>query len=187
MTMHNQTLALDFRALQKAQHLHDGLAHRDILELSAQRRLTHFTLHFAKYAGTLLVARRTGNRPLMGRMITDSLIIALAFANSLGIELQRSLADEGEHPICREGGEDSATLLLRYVEIVGEMGKACEAFDHASERYPSFDVLERAITKLTRLVLACAVSEGVDLGAAVADRWMSVEAKFRQIAVSAAA
>jgi hypothetical protein len=176
--MHNQTLALDFRELQGCQHRHDELAHRDVLALSPQRRVTHFTLHFAKYAGALLVARRSGNRLSMARIITDSLIIALASANSLGIELQQVLGDDSEHADSwRDETGEIVTVLLRYTEVVGEMAKACEAFDHASERYPSFDVLERAVTKLTRLTLLCAASEGVDIAASVAERWESVEAK----------
>ena len=178
--MHSQTLALDFRALQHAQRRHDELAHRDVLELSTQRRVTHFTLHFAKYAGALLVARRSGDRLLTARIITDSLIIALASANSLGIELQRTLGEDAEHANSwRDETEGSAIWLLRYVEVVGEMAKACEAFDHALERYPSFEVLKRAVTSLTRVILLCAASDGVDIATSVADRWGFVEAKVK--------
>lgn len=190
--MHTQSTALDIAKLQSGQQRHDEIAHRDILALSVPRRVTHFTLHFAKYAGALLTAQRTGNRTTTARVITDSLIIALACSNSLGIDLERTLREDGEHS---DEHESLAEIPLRFSEVVGEMAKACEAFDHPSERYPSLDVLGRAVTKLTRQILLCAASLGVDLACTTADRWHFVEAKAlaedtrsaRQTSISAAA
>jgi hypothetical protein len=178
--MRDQRTGLDVRGLQEAQHRHDELAHRDVLALSTQRRVTHFTLHFAKYAGALVTAARTGSGTSTARIVTDSFIIALACANSLGIDLERSVDVDGA---CRE--EDFLDLSLRYTERVGEMAKACEAFDHAHERYPSFDVLERAVGRLTGIILLCAANQGVSLEHTVGERWDSIEGKAQAAAEKA--
>lgn len=175
-----QLSGLDFRKLQEAQQHHDEVAHKDILALSAPRRLTHFTLHFAKYAGALAAAAHKSDRTAMSRILTDSLIIALAGANSLDICLDPITGCESELYAIRPN--DCATVgsaLIQYVEIVGEMAKACESFDHAAERYPSYDVLKRALTKLIGLTLLCAEHEGVELACTIPNRWQSVEAKAR--------
>src|SRR4051812_30816103 len=94
--MHNDTLSIDLAELQSGQQRHDEFAHRDVLALSAARRVTHFTLHFAKYAGALLKAQRTGNQESTTRVLTDSLIIALACSNTVGIELPHALGQDRE-------------------------------------------------------------------------------------------
>ena len=166
--------------LQRAQYRHDEVAHRDIQCLLLPRRLTHFTLHFAKYQGRLAEAVSESDIPLLKRLTTDSLIIALAAANSMNLDLEQRVAES--RPGNRTGSrarelrETRLSFLLEYAAIVGDMAKACEVQDHL-ENYPSRDVLERSTAEMVELCLRIAECEQFDLVASVSKRWIEVEAK----------
>lgn len=174
--MRNQSLAWELRTLQVAQYRHDQTAHQDILALPLQRRLTHFTLHFAKYVGGLARAHRHGDRDLKRRVVTDSLVIALAMANAMDVDLQGCL--ESDLSSTTDESSSFEHILLRYAEVVGEMSKACEALDHL-EDYPFRAVLERDVSLLVPLIIQLAALDEFDLGSAVRERWSTLERKPR--------
>jgi hypothetical protein len=165
--------AMNIRSLQKAQHAHDLRAHQDVVSFPAQRQLTHFALHFSKYVGSCLKAKRNGDVNAMKRLVTDTFIISLAAANTLSMELEDvpaiSSSDAPSHL-------DSIDLILRFAEATGEMAKACESWDHG-EKFPIQDVLERSVQKIAVLSMQLAAVEHVDLEAAVLDRWEAIERK----------
>lgn len=172
--------AIDLGRLQAGQRLHDEAAHRDILLLDTERQLTHFTLHFTKYAGALLSIRHGENQASLSRILTDTIIIALASANSLCIDLALAITNSDKRgAIASDESIGTIEVAMRYTEVVGAMAKACEAFDHPPEQYPSFDALRRALPELTWLTLILAASEGIDLAFSVPERWRAVEAKAK--------
>lgn len=167
----NATFASQLKQLQIEQYRHDNKAHQDILGLPVPRRLAHFTLHFAKYVGSLSTALRDQNAELQVRIVTDSLIIALAAANAMNVDLERKI--EPSYP---SGSTDVNSLLWSYAEIVGEMAKACEATDHM-EDYPSRAVMERNVARLIPLIRDFAGAINLDLTKAVKERWRILEQK----------
>jgi len=166
--------------LQRGQFKHDAIAHRDIQSLLLPQRLTHFTLHFAKYQGRLPQAFSDADKLLVKRLVTDTLIIALAAANGMNVNLQERFAHgasglrKGSRP--RELREARFSLLLEFAEIVGNMAKACEVLDHL-ENYPSREVLERSTADIVELCFRIAELEQVDIVAAVVERWTEIAAK----------
>lgn len=140
------------------------------------RRLTHFTLHFSKYVGSLAKAYRERDNVLKHRVITDSFIIALAAANAMNVDLERQITS-GVAKIDAGGGIRSCeSLVMLYAEVVGEMAKACEALDHL-EDYPYRSVLERSVVLVTQIIVRLAALEEIDLSATTVERWKSVEHK----------
>src|SRR5262245_48608359 len=73
--------------LQWAQHRHDEAYHRDISILPVATRLKHFALHFAKYVGALVDAKRRRDDAAFCRVLTDTFIISLASANAVALKL----------------------------------------------------------------------------------------------------
>src|SRR5665213_2525490 len=148
--------------LQRGQFNHDEVAHRDIHSLLVPQRLTHFTLHFAKYHGRLVYASRTGDQKLIHRVLTDSLIIALAAANAMNLSLQQhfvlnpSVSPKGQSG--RELNEVRRNLLFEFAEIVGNMAKSCEVLDHL-ESYPSRETLEKSTIQIVDLIYRLAQLE----------------------------
>jgi hypothetical protein len=57
--------ATDLRQLQVEQFSHDETYHREIARLPVQQRLTHMTLHFAKYVGRLLADDSDDSRTIV--------------------------------------------------------------------------------------------------------------------------
>ncbi len=169
--MHDSIFSVDLAKLQKGQRRHDECAHREILDLNESRRLKHFTFHFAEYAGALFKSRRSGDQESAERALTDSLIIALACANTLDVDLQNECSDFSVTHVSH------FELLLQIVEVVGEMAKACEAFDQPAERYLSISALHCAIRQLTGLLLLLSKRMDMDPTTAVVARWRVVEGK----------
>jgi NTP pyrophosphatase (non-canonical NTP hydrolase) len=171
------TQNFNFADFQRRQTEHDDLAHRDILQLSIQRRVVHYTLHFAKYQGQLLKASKSSDSGVIARLLTDSMIIVLSAANTLNIALQPFANDantKSRRALGRLSKRDA--MLDEYIEHVGEMAKACEALDHL-EQYPSRQVLESSVANLGAVVVSLAAQHGVDLTRAVPNRWATVEQK----------
>lgn len=171
--MKTRSILLSLPYLQAEQLRHDEIAHQDILQLSVSRRLTHFALHFTKYQVALLKNSKSSSSDPLCRPLTDSLIIVLAAANALDVNLEERVLEYGINQ--REDLRES--LLYEYVDILGNMAKACEAIDHA-ESYPSLAVFEQSIVNLVMLLERLAQLEDIDLIAMTKRRWREVEEKF---------
>jgi len=161
----------DLNWFQGEQFRHDAVAHADIVALSMPRQLVNFTLHLSKYQGRLLKALRSKDEESIQRLITDSFIILLATANALG-KSPRIVA--AGRPTSLSHLRSSEALMTAYVEVVGEMSKACEAFDDR-ESYPSHTMLDTCIGTLFRIVIALANVNSVPLFETVPHRWSRVE------------
>lgn len=176
--MKTSPLLAALQQLQVGQHNHDVAAHQDILYSLAPKKLTHFTLHFAKYQGAISLAMKSGNTDSLHRALIDSMIIALAAANAMNLDLSGRVreklkevsADQSEIEVDKLRHD----LLLDYVEIVARKAKACEVIDHL-EDYPSRPVLERSVVELVILLDRFAQCEQLDLLAAISERWARVE------------
>jgi len=161
----------DLDWFQGEQLRHDALAHADIACLPMRRQLVHFILHLSKYQGRLLKALRSEDAESVQRLITDSFIILLATANALG--KSPKLVGAGR-PTSLSHLRSSEALMCAYVEVVGEMSKACEAFDD-NDDYPSHSMLDTCLGTLLRIVIALANAQGVSLLETVPYRWSRVE------------
>lgn len=161
----------DLDWFQGEQLRHDAVAHGNIARLPMQRQLVYLTLHFSKYQGRLLKALRSEDGEAVQRLITDSFIILLATANTLG-KCPRVVG--AGRPTSLSHLRGSEALMSAYVEVVGEMSKACESFDD-HENYPSHTVLYSCVSTLIRVVIALANANGVPLLETVPHRWSRVE------------
>lgn len=161
----------DLDWLQGEQLRHDAVAHADIAALPMRRQLVNFILHLSKYQGRLLRALHSRDEESIQRLITDSFIILLATANALG--KSPKIVGAGR-PTSLSHLRTSEALLCAYVEVVGEMSKACEAFDDDDD-YPSYIMLDSCLGTLLRIVIALANVNGVPLLETVPHRWSRVE------------
>lgn len=157
-------LKRNLRDLQASQLEHDRRAHKQVLCWPFQRRVTHFSLHFAKYQATLLTTDPVRDSGIRRRVLTDSFIIAMAAANTLDLELPSSNVE----------ALNSHDLLISYVVATGKMAKACEAMDHG-EPFDFRDALEISVAALASLTRALARLERIDLVASTRERWSEVE------------
>ena len=166
--------------LQRRQFQHDEISHSDILTLLLPRRLTHFTLHFAKYLGRLPRAFSDPDALEIRRLAVDTLIIALAAANSMNLNLTERFARYGAvlrtRSAARKPGEARLAIQVEFAEIVGNMAKACEVLDHL-ENYPSREILEQSTADIVDLCFRIAEQEQIEIIPAVIERWAQVEAK----------
>jgi hypothetical protein len=161
----------DLDWFQGEQFRHDAVAHADIAALPMRRQLVNFILHLSKYQGRLLKALRLEDGESIQRLITDSFIILLATANALGKSPR--IVGAGR-PTSLSHLRTSEALMCAYVEVVGEMSKACEAFDD-DDNYPSHAMLDTCLGTLLRVVIALANVNGVPLLETVPHRWGRVE------------
>ena len=175
--MNTRSLRAELASFQNEQFRHDRVAHGEMLALPLPRRLGHFTLHFAKYQAVMLRSLKTGDTDPVARLITDSLIILLAAANALGVRLKADMDGESQANPSLISNEQ---LLVSYIETIGDMAKACEAFDHI-KNFPSALVFKAALARLTAIVFGLAELNSVDLFVAVPKRWDQIE---RKLAVS---
>lgn len=164
----------DFRQLQIAQYRHDEIAHRDIAWLPVPKRLTHYTLHFAKYAGALVRANFAEDEAEAKRVLADAFAIVLAMANTLQIDLrERVRAESSDENL---SNSDVQELLLHLSEAVGPMAKACEAIDHL-ENFPSRPTLDHGVLRVLEVISILAAKKGVSLPDLVTARWALAEKK----------
>lgn len=161
----------DLHWFQGEQFRHDAVAHPDIVALPMRRQLVNFVLHLSKYQGRLVKALRAQDGEGIQRLITDSFIMLLATANALG--KSPKIVGAGR-PTSLSHLRSSEALLFAYVEVVGEMSKACEAFDD-NENYPSHTMLDACLGTLCRVVIALANANGISLFETVPHRWSRVE------------
>jgi len=167
----NVLLPGDLDWFQDEQFRHDAIAHADIAGLPMRRQLVYLTLHLCKYQGRLSRALRAGDTEGIQRLVTDSFIVLLASANALGKSPR--IVGAGR-PTCVSHLRGSEALMCAYVEVVGEMAKACEAFDD-TDSYPSHAVLDSCVSTLIRIVIALANANAVPLLETVPHRWSRVE------------
>jgi hypothetical protein len=167
----NVLSAEDLDWFQDGQFRHDALAHAEIVGLPMRHQLVYFILHLSKYQGRLLKALRSEDSESVQRLITDSFIILLATTNALG-KCPRIVG--AGRPTSLSHLRGSEALMSAYVEVVGEMAKACEALDD-NESYPSYAVLDTCVGTLIRIVVALANANEVPLFETVPHRWSRVE------------
>jgi hypothetical protein len=168
----NSQLLRELGHLQTRQLEHDRLAHQQVLAWSHQRRLTHFTLHFAKYQATLLTTDHSRDSALRRRVLTDSLIITLATANTLGIQLA-DRASTFLRTCCPTSGH--GLTLTSYISTVGCLAKSCEAMDH-EEPFDHRQAFETGVVNLLLITARLAELEEVDLIESTHQRWSDIEA-----------
>jgi hypothetical protein len=171
----NVLLPADLDWLQAEQLRHDAIAHAHVVALPMRRQLVNFTLQLAKYQGRLLKALRCADTDSIQILITDSFIILLATANALG---KSPAIFAAGRPTSLSHLRSSEALMLAYIEVVGEMSKACAAFDD-HEDYPSHSMLHTGVSTLCRVVLALANVNQVPLLESIPHRWSRVERRAR--------
>lgn len=170
------------------QREHDERAHRDVYYLSYPRRLTHLTLHLAKYSGRLA---GSGAKPeLVSRTLVDSFIIALSAAELLRLDIPASLLVKGIEPDEVTGLEQLGGLLARgYPESTsvvdwyfrqlathaGRLAKALESLDHL-ERLEYRRMMEESVAEVLIASLVAASGLRLDLAKLARERWMEFEA-----------
>ena len=184
MPVHDQILAL-----QRAQLQHDERYHRDILLLPVGERMKHFALHFAKYVGYLFESLDQGDQDRYKKVIVDSLIIGLASANTLNVNLGESL-DQPREPmpdsvallgdvLGRELGrpaDDRIWIIKQMARHTARLAKACESLDHV-EGYPFRAVMEDSVLNLFKLLLSEAAFQKINISAMSGNRLEEVESK----------
>jgi hypothetical protein len=160
------------RTLQYEQQQHDEIAHRDVLSLPLDRRITHMVLHFSKYTGRLL-SEEGRQTTRIERILVDTAIICLASANALGVRLADQMTCEVAE---RPQGVLSEWLGIRLAVEAGRMAKACESLDHV-EDLPYREIWEEGVLAITALVLRAAEAFGLNLAKAIRQRWAGIETK----------
>lgn len=160
--------AEELALIQFEQFQHDEAFHREISRLTVQRRLTHMTLHFAKYAGYLAEG---ADDERFRRTVTDLFVIGVSTLNGLNLRI---------HPLLVEIGrpkESTPDELTRQVTIhAGRMASACERLDHL-EDFPYRTVLRDAAVELVALGLSIAQHRGWSMPELVERRLRPVKAK----------
>ncbi len=170
--------------IQRQQHAHDLLAHRDILNLDTTTRLKHMALHFLKYAGKISAALEKNDHEKLKHTVVDIFIICLATANSLNFNLGKSWSESSDElqslaeTISRK---ESITdvfkfSLFKLVEISGQMAKSIESTDHLEKGNPRSE-LEALIPDLTRSMLIALGQLQVPIEDSVRERWLAVQSK----------
>ena len=160
--------------LQWRQHQHDDAYHREIVTLSLERRITHMTLHFAKYTAHFFSSIAAGDIDRFQLILIDSFVISLATANALKQDLGEALERhyKGSRSLTRLGGkilkkmhddsEEPYWIARQMARYTGQLAKACESMDHI-EDYPFRTQMEDANFKLFQIILAEASRLGIDL------------------------
>jgi hypothetical protein len=185
MSAKDKLLELQFIQLE-----HDKYFHPDILSLPVQRRVCHMALHYAKYAGKLVVAKKEHNRELLVCTLVDAFIIGLAVANMFNKKLSEltCLSDlPDEKDINQLARQLTAREKIRYDDIFayaadsitvesGKIAKAIESLDHL-ENYPYRSSVVDGLSKIIEVVMICISLAEADLCKEVCDRLTAVEKK----------
>lgn len=155
-------------AMQREQLYHDETYHREISRLSVKGRVTHMTLHFAKYAGYL--EEDQGNDKFR-RTVTDLFVIGMSVLNGFNVRAYTSLESLG--PL----NYTSKDELKRTVTIMtGRMAAACERLDHL-EDFPYRRILQDAAISITAAALATACHYGWSMPSLVYERLQPIKEK----------
>lgn len=169
--MKNESLPVD--NLQLQQHIHDKIAHADILGLSVDRRVTHMVLHFAKYVGRCFSMEQS-DKAAYKKLVVDTAIIALACANALQIRLQ-----DHDDFVETEGFDgldfsDPKKFGSAIAVPTSKMAKAAESLDHL-EDYPYRRCFEENTAKVAGLAFSAARDIGLGLPDAIRNKWAQIE------------
>lgn len=162
----NLTSALD--QLQQNQFLHDETYHREIARLTVQRRLTHMTLHFAKYAGYLGEISVMENEQ---KVLTDILIIGLSSANILNMRLSECI-DFSPKNRAMTVAEYRNSLII----ATGKMAAACEKLDHL-EDFPFRVVLCDNVRQIVQVTLNVFFERNIDVEVVIQERLSGIRSK----------
>jgi hypothetical protein len=156
--------ALDLQQLQAAQFKHDEVYHREIARLPVQRRLTHMTLHFAKYCGRLLAQEANEQQT-----IADIFAITLSSANILSLPLAKLLDAEARR-------SHNSSFVHDLGIATGKMSAACEKLDHL-EDFPYRQVLRESVSDIAHATMNYCGTKNWDLKGMVTTRLESVRGK----------
>ena len=176
-------------ALQVAQFKHDEFYHREIARLTVHARLNHIALHFCKYVGQIAQHVYTDDTAPIERTITDTFIIALSAANTVGLSLASALSVSAKAPSVAELGsilrrkaeltiDRPAEWLLRTCAVgSGRIARACEKIDHV-EAFPFHEEIAEGIREMCETSLVAANLFRFDLVTMTKERLSAVEAKY---------
>lgn len=172
--------------LQRVQHAHDELAHRDILSFNLHKRLKHMVLHFYKYAGKIETSRLANDKIAMRATLLDAFIICMASANAMNLSLEKTLPASAEAQDLdglakvlgrKFNGHDLfGNAVSRFVVIGGKMAKALESEDHMEVGNPRAE-MNGLLPEMTETVLGLLGHLGTGLDTDIRQRLISVEKK----------
>ena len=163
---------------QLRQQHHDELFHKDILLLPVAHRMQHMALHMAKYAARFICAPSTADESYRAALV-DALVIALASANTLNINLgaatqETHVESPAAHATNRSEPTGHVTFEKLFAAAMGRMAKAAESLDHV-EAFPSRQVLSTSTVELAQLVLKQMGAVGLDISTSYFARLEDVE------------
>jgi hypothetical protein len=177
-------------ALQKRQKDHDIEHHPDIYNTSYPDRMNHYTLHFSKYVGRFSRDYDTKadleNR--LEKTLADGLIVGLAAANTLNIDLQNQLTEQGAEINGIPDVSDHYNLPANDFDLVelqewlmtqmatptGRMADAMESLDHM-ESMNGREILENGTVEIFKALLFGAQQSGYEPASLIEDRWNEIE------------
>lgn len=177
--------------LQRRQEEHDRGHHRDIYSLAYPERMTHYVLHFSKYVGRLsnMNPDANGFEDNLQKTLADSLIVALAAANTLNLDLDDQLQDmfmieaEGVQSWAEQlnATEDEMSLeetrqwlFKRMAMPTGRMSNALESLDHM-ESVDTRRMLEENTLEVISNLLIAFENIGEPIGEVLDARWSEIE------------
>ncbi|QCR86440.1 hypothetical protein FEF33_11410 [Moraxella osloensis] len=115
---------------------HDKNYHTDIVAFSLPKRMTHITLHLAKYAYEIA---KVVEHNKSSKSFVDAFIMVVSASNLLKIELADLRVDSQSN--------DSPVFLDNYLKNLATLSKACESYDHF-EKYSYHDKWNEAVRNL---------------------------------------
>lgn len=178
--------------LQWKQLQHDEKYHKEIWLLTVQQRITHMTLHLAKYSAAITVAAFDKDKKHFEKAIVDTVIISMSSANIFGARIYDIALSEQEK-ICESIEELTALSLDRYhsdisdlsllefakqIAIhIGRMCKSAESLDHL-EIFPYRETMLECLASLFKIAL-CSFKfvSDASLEEKISTRLMAVERK----------
>lgn len=162
--MHLLDFLNELPRLQQEQAAHDSRAHQQVLGWDSDKRLEHYTLHFGKYLPSLV--RENAFTPRIG---ADSLIVTLAMANVLGVELSDLFRQE-QHDEC-VGDRLPKDLFF---ETYSHMCKLAESAQHG-EPLPYREEWPQLVTAWLHGLLWHVEHVPYDMADQIRKRWRDVE------------
>ncbi|MDT1023390.1 MULTISPECIES: hypothetical protein [Pseudomonas aeruginosa group] len=187
MSLFSQLEELQWKQLQ-----HDEKYHKDIWLLNVQQRITHMTLHLAKYSAKLSVSAFENNEIEFKKTIVDCLIIVFSSANIFNSRIYdislneqekdfpdiKSLANYLANSERIKSSNDRLGDFSKAFSIqTGIMCKAAESLDHL-EPFPFRQTITESLGKLFKTSLTalyCLTDQ--DLESLFSERLVAVERK----------
>lgn len=177
--------------LQKRQQEHDKGFHQDIFNTPYPDRMNHYVLHFSKYVGRLSkqYSDEKRRREKLEKTLADSIIVVLAAANTLNLDLRKELQDncgiesEGATAISEELNqiddienpeEVQNWLFNQMAEPAGRMANAMESLDHM-EPMNVRQILEEETIQILSDLLIATDELSTDLETMLDERWIEIE------------